>query len=442
MMQDSLPEGGLTLLDYWRIIWRFRRMIVALAVVSVLVAGITTMLSPKLYGVKATLLPIPPEPLGGGFSFGGGGGKEKGGGGGGSASLALDMLGGKSSGPSMNDFLLTLLGSRFLAERVVDQLNLLLYYGTTSKSAAINAVLGELSFNPTLYKAIEVKVLSRDPRMAADIANTYVSALDSAYKDFSITSTRRNRIFIEARLAERSLKLADTENALMAFQKENRILDPEQVGGALEMASDLHGQIVGLEVELATLREYALPSHPDINKLEAQIEELRRQLDKQESDQVRAGGVKIRKRTSLSKKVYPVFEEAPSLSFEYLRLLRQQKVEESVYGMLVGMLESTKLAEMRDVPTVRLLDAAVPPEFKTRPKTFQNVLMAGVVSIVFGILLALFLVYLEQLKAQDTTRRLRVDHGTGLAAHDPNGNGKPEDVIAPVTVKETPRALG
>lgn len=438
-MPSAIPESSLTLFDYWRIIWRFRRMIAAVVVVSVLVTGIVSKLSPKLYEASATLLPVPPDSMGGGMSFGGMGGKDnKGGGGGGGGSMALDLLGGKSTGPSFMDSLMALLGSRLLAERVIDRLNLMQYYGVTSKPAAISALRGEFAYHQTMHKTVELTVSTRDPKVAADIANTYVSALDSAYREIPVTSARKNRMFIEARLAERVKKLSEAENALIAFQKENRILDPlEQMGGNIGVAAELHGQILGLEVELAALREYATPSHPDINKLEVQITELRKQLDRADSDRARMIGAKQQKRTTLSKKVYPVFEEAPSLGFEFLRLARQQKVEEAVYGMLIGMLESAKLAELRDVPTVHLLDAAVPPEFKSRPKTLHNVLMAAAISLVSGILLAFLLVHLEQLRAQDIARRQGSVHGTGIDVQEPNGNGKPEDAAVPVVAKPT-----
>jgi uncharacterized protein involved in exopolysaccharide biosynthesis len=298
-----------------------------------------------------------------------------------------------------------------------------------------------MSYIQTMHKTIQITVVSQDPKVAASIANTYASALDVAYREIPVTSAKKNRLFIEQRLADRAKKLAEAENALIAFQKENRILDPvEQIGGPVQVAADLHGQILGLEVELAALREYATPSHPDINKLEAQIAELRRQLDRADSDQARVFSGKPRKRASLSNKVYPVFEDAPSLGFEYLRLSRQHKVEEAVYGMLVGMLESARLAELRDVPAIQLLDVAIPPEFKSRPKTLQNVMMAAVISLVTGVLLAFALTHLQQLRAQDLARRQRGDRGDGSGTPGADGNGGPADVAVPVA-SEPRRAL-
>jgi uncharacterized protein involved in exopolysaccharide biosynthesis len=47
------------------------------------------------------------------------------------------------------------------------------------------------------------------------------------------------------------------------------------------------------------------------------------------------------------------------------------------------------------MPTVRILDRAVVPEWKSRPKVLQNVILAGVSSLFIAIFLAFFLEYLE-----------------------------------------------
>jgi uncharacterized protein involved in exopolysaccharide biosynthesis len=391
-------------------------MIAGLVVVSVLATGLISKFSTPYYEAKATLLPVKEEALpGGGFSFGGagGGGERKGGGnGGGGAPMLMDVLGGKA-GPTIFDTLNVILASRTMAERVVEQLNLMNYYGADTKVAAASALQGEVKIKGTGYKSLEVMVLSTDPNVAADIANAYFSNLDRMYKEFSITSTKRSRQFIEARLEEKKKKLAEAENLLKEFQTENRILaTAEQSEGAVQAAGALHSEIVRLELELAVLREYATPSHPQINQLQVQISELRRQLDHLDQDQARAIGNKLKKRPPLSKQVFPAYEEAPALMLEMLRLNRQVKVEEAVYGMLLGMLESAKISEARDLPTVHIMDAAIPASHKSRPKTMQNVMVAFALSLVFGMLVGIFWDHIERLKVLEEAS-LREDGGTG-----------------------------
>lgn len=407
-MKHTDGSDSLTILDYWRIICKAKWLLAGLVFVSVLVTGIVTQRMAKLYEAKATLLPVREEALGGGMSFGSGG-KDKGGGG---SSLSLDMLGGKSAGPTMMDTLTLLLNSQRIAEAVVEQLNLIQYYGTSSKVAAAKALRGETTIKQSAYKSLEVIVLTHNPQMAADIANAFVVCLDKLNKELNITATKRNRLFIEARLAEKTKKLEQVEEQLKEFQTLHHLVGSSQGGGGgggggggpggpMEAAISLHSQIVDNEVQLAALKEYALPSHPLINQLQAQNEELKRQLDKLERDQAHVAISKRKGGAPLKERVFPSVEEEPTLALELLRLTRQVRVEEAVYGMLVGSLEAARLAEVRDLPTVQTMDAALPPEFPSRPRTLQNLQIAAGVSLMVGIFLVIFVDYLQRLKARE-----------------------------------------
>lgn len=428
-MKQIIPQHPTTILDYWRVARRYSTMIVGLVVVSVFVTGIMSKLSPKLYEARATIIPARQDIQGGGIALGGD--KEKGGGGGGGG-MVLEALGGKS-GPSLMDTLQAILLSRKMAEAVVEQLNLGQYYGTDYPSAAVNAVRGEIDVRGARFKMIEVVVLTKDPKMAAEIVNAMTANLHRLHQDLNITAAKQNRVFLEARLAEKLKRMSAAEDSLKAFQTENRMLAvKEQAQAAADTVGELNAQIVELEVELAALREYATPSHPMINQLQAKLKELRRELDRMEQDQGRAPVAKGRTRLPLSSKAYPSFEEAPSLTLEYARLTRQMKVEEAVYGMLVGMLEQAKIAETRNLPAFQVLDEAIPPEYKSRPKTLQNIAVAGAVSLVLGLLLAMFLNYLEVVKAHELTSVRQASRAEEHAESESNGNGnKTEGILIP-----------
>src|SRR5437867_5933063 len=54
---NSLPEDEVNLLDYWRVVWKRRRLIGGLFVSAVLTALVVSLLMPKIYESTATLLP-------------------------------------------------------------------------------------------------------------------------------------------------------------------------------------------------------------------------------------------------------------------------------------------------------------------------------------------------------------------------------------------------
>jgi uncharacterized protein involved in exopolysaccharide biosynthesis len=416
-------------------------MIIGLVVSSVLATGaVSKFYLPKLYSASVSFLPARQEVSGGGISFGGGD-KDRGGGGG-AAAVITDTVGGKS-GPNLIDTFWTILHSRSMGERVVQQLNLMEYYGQTTMQDAVGALRGETTVVVTKQRSMEVIVLTRDPRMAADIANAYAANLDDLNRDLSASSSRQYRIFLVREIAEKVKELSKAEEALKTFQTENKALAvKEQAELASAAASDLRTQIVELEVELAQKRVYSTPNHPQINQLQVQLQELRRQLDRLEQDQAIAIAKQQGKRVPISKQVFPMIGETPALALEFLRLAREVKVQESVYGMLVGTLQQAKIAENRDVPTIQVLDPAILPLRHSRPKTLQNVQVAAAVSLVLGIMLAFSLDYLKRNQARlAKAARTTYPGETGEAeVADSNGNGRVE--VQTVSPREVERLHG
>lgn len=74
-----------------------------------------------------------------------------------------------------------------------------------------------------------------------------------------------------------------------------------------------------------------------------------------------------------------------------MRLVREAKIQETIFTLLTQQLEQARIAEAKDTPTVRILDRAIPPEWKSRPSITKNTLMGGVVALMVGIVLALML---------------------------------------------------
>jgi hypothetical protein len=97
-------------------------------------------------------------------------------------------------------------------------------------------------------------------------------------------------------------------------------------------------------------------------------------------------------------------ELTDALALQYLRLMRDSKVQETLYALLTSQHEQAKIQEARDTPTVQVLDTGIPAEKKSKPIISLNILIAGVLALFVGIFLAFFLEYLERIKAQDKLR--------------------------------------
>jgi uncharacterized protein involved in exopolysaccharide biosynthesis len=66
----------------------------------------------------------------------------------------------------------------------------------------------------------------------------------------------------------------------------------------------------------------------------------------------------------------------PEMGMEYLRKLRQLKYNETLYELLSKQYELAKLEEARDAVVIQVIDRAVPPERRSRPKRTLIVLLS------------------------------------------------------------------
>ena len=387
--QTAQPEEEVTLFDYWQVIYGRRKTIIAFCTVVVLATlGVSFML-PKFFESTATLLPQLESNNGMGL------GALLASGGAGTATQSLGIsLPGAPATPA--DLFLAMLKSRIMADEVIRRFNLMDRFENKTMHDTRLALEGATRIVVTKEKVIKITVEDKDPQLASDIANFYVSNLDRLNQTLTVSKARENRKFIEQRLAETQVTLIKVENALKEFQTQNRTVGIEaQSKAMIEATAMIQAQIMSQEVQLQVMGSYLSSENPDVARVQSSINELRKQLQIMESGKAgkdRLPGDRLR----------PAITSVPGLALEYGRLARDLKVQETLYTLLISQYEQAKLTEARDTPTVEVLDPAVPAERKSRPKISLNLLIAGMLSLLMSIFWAFFREALNRRKTRSS----------------------------------------
>jgi tyrosine-protein kinase Etk/Wzc len=249
---------------------------------------------------------------------------------------------------------------------------------------------------------ITVEVTDENPQLAADIANAFLDELDKANQQFSLSSAKKAREFVEERLDETEKSLVGAQDELTKFQEENgAIALDEQSKATVEAVARVEGEILALEAQRDALSATHTSAYSKVREMDLQIQAMRdkvRTLTRR--DAASGGGAKDKEvvpQESLSPEVgvFIPLGDVPSISAEYARLLLDVKTQEKVFEILVGQHEELKIEEAKNVPTIQVLDLAFPPIEKSKP--FRTVIM--VVAIFVGLVgslgLALLLNYFE-----------------------------------------------
>ena len=376
-----------TLFDYWQLISKRKWGIIALCSVMTVGTLVVSFFLPKIYESTATLLPQLESNNGVGLGalFASGAASSA------AQSLGISLPG---SPATPTDVFTAMLKSRIMADDIIRRFNLMEHYETKTMHDARGSLEGATRIVVTKEKVIKVAVEDKDPQLASDIANFYVSNLDRLNQTLSVSKARENRKFIEQRVAETQTALVKVEDALKEFQTQNRTVAIEaQSKAMIEATAMIQAQIMAQEVQLQVMGSYLSSNNPEIARVQSSISELRKQLQIMEtgkSGKERLPGDRLR----------PAITSVPTLALEYGRLARDLKVQETLYALLISQYEQAKLTEARDTPTVQVLDPAIPAERKSRPKILLNVLIAGILSLFVGLFWAFVRGAMDRRKAE------------------------------------------
>jgi tyrosine-protein kinase Etk/Wzc len=259
------------------------------------------------------------------------------------------------------EIFVVVLQSRRINEQMVNRFDLKRLYKQKYMVDAIKDLLSHARFKVTAAGTIQISVEDKSRQRAADMANAYVELLDRFNREARMTKGRRTRLFIEMRLAETKLELTAAEKRLSQYQVQNKavVLSP-QASSAVEEAARLYARRTALQVRLGVVRAYSQGSEEEI-----QIRQELTQLDQQ-------------------------MRQLPETGLELARLVRDVKALEQVFAILTSQYEDARITEARDLVTVEVLDAATPPEKKSRPKRATMVAAAFLLSLAVGAGYAIF----------------------------------------------------
>ncbi len=390
---QATEDGGINLLDYLPVLWKYKLLIGLLCVAAVLYALISGLLAPRVYEATATLI------------------KDAGGENVSLASLLAQQLtmgrGGTSTG--RGDNILIILRSRIMAEEMARQLKLQDHYGVSRPEDAAGILRGATKIITSRDGPMAIAVEDKNPDKAAYIANSYVENLNRLMSRFGAGVASRQRIFVVERIKETEKALKEAEEVLKNFQEKNRVqVFMSQTTEAISASAALRSQLIATEVELKNLRSFATESNPEVIRLNGRIAELKRQIGQAQY----GAGLDLPPMTQnpghSQKEIYLPAAKVPQIQLEFNRLARDVKVQEGVYSALTQQLEQAKIAEAQDVPVVQLLDPALPPASPKPRKIGLQMLISGVVSAFAGVFLVLVFDYVLHNYWQ-TIKNLTVD---------------------------------
>jgi uncharacterized protein involved in exopolysaccharide biosynthesis len=363
-MTDETKIKTPTISDYFYILYKWKKfLIINLLIVSVITVTIVLLL-PNKYKSTATIM-IPPDTQ---SAFGGLTNLLSGKG-------TISSIGAKMFGvtETSEDVLLGILNSRTALTDVINKFNLIDYYEISENNIdkTIKAFRKDLSADPNEYGMIEISVINKNPQVAADISNYLVALIDSMNIVLNIERAKNNRIFIEQRYLKNLQDLRNAEDSLYYFQKKYGIVSvPEQLEGTFRAAAEIETELIRKEIEAYFLKQQYGEGSPQYKIAQQEVLLLQKKVQE------------LKNSSDLKTKsnILFAFKDMPNIAINYLRIFREVEIQQAILDFVMPMYEQAKVEEQKSIPTVMLIDTAVPPQLKDSPK--RSIIAVGIFLLV------------------------------------------------------------
>ncbi len=291
----------------------------------------------------------------------------------GTAAMLASQLGGIAGIAIKNpaDTYVALIKSRTVADGLIDRFDLLRVYGGKLRQDARDSLASHTTVTTGKDGLITIEVEDKDPKRVADLANGYVKELYKLTVSLAITEAQQRRVFFEKQLQTVQENLKKAEVALAGTGAgESLIRSAPQA--LVEGIARLKAQVTAQEVRVSTMRGYMTDENPQLQLAQLELASLRSQLTQAERNQ----------------------PAGTASTPDYLNRFRDFKFQETLFDLMTKQYEAARLDEAREGAVIQVVDPAVVPEWKSKPKRAQMAvftsLAAGFALLVFVFLRASF----------------------------------------------------
>lgn len=364
-LRENARVGGaddeISLIDLLIVLAKHKMLLLGLPLLAGVLAVVYALMQPNIFTATAKLLPPQHAQTS-------------------NTAALLSQLGnvagmsGLGTAKNTNDVYVAMMKSRTVADNLIQRFDLMNLYQVKYPTHARARLAGATTITVGKDGLITVEYDDQDPKRAAEFANAYVDELMKLTQVLAVTEASQRRLFFERQLAQAKNALAQSEIAARQALAQRGLVKVDDQGRAMvETTARLRGQMTVKEVQIGAMRMFATSENPELRMAQLELDSMKQELAKIEGGETGSPGRGTRMN---------------SQGMDSLRLLRDVKYHEVVFELLARQFEIAKIDEAKESSVIQVLDSAVAPDFKSKPKRLQMVLVAVFAAGIFGVLAA------------------------------------------------------
>lgn len=430
-------EEEISLQELWQTLMKRKWLIIGITVCAMVVAYFASRAMTPIYEAEATFI-IKSGASGLALPFG-----------------DLTGLAGVGGGASPARNYAEIIKSRTVLDQSLAQLGLEPEVNAPSMKELRDAINVQLVAQTDV---VSLKVQLSDRRMACDLANELIDVLIEHNLNMNQSASRSAREFLAKQVEDSSLKLFEAEERLLSVKAGQKIVAPTAETEALlkrlvelglqqatiditvdqmrAKADKVREQLTGMsetvissesvvedpvvrqyrarlaesELQLAVAREKYTDKHPEVQRLEKEIDEIKTDLSSavaivvgtqvsspnpmrqaliaqvaEAEAQMTAARAQQEAMGKLIAQEEAKLEKLPAKELSLARVMREFELAQQIYIMLRTKYEEVRLTEQMQVSDIFPLDVAIEPEKPVKPRKMLNTAIAGILGVFVGV---------------------------------------------------------
>jgi len=175
----------------------------------------------------------------------------------------------------------------------------------------------------------------------------------------------------------------------MDFQKRSGIIEPEeQFKGMVTAYTELETDLITKQIEKSIMEELRGKDSPQARNLELAVAKFENRLKE------------MRKKGD-TEGLIPPLQSLPENATNYVRFFREVEINNAILEFITPLYEQAKLEEKKDIPSLQVIDYAVPPAKKSfPPRTIFTILN----TIVIFLITFIFILFKENERLQSSVK--------------------------------------
>lgn len=354
---EKTSNGEIDAVDMLIVVAKYKKPIAAITIAAAVLSVAVSLILPNEY--RGTTKVLPPQQTQS------------------SAAALLSQLGGIAGAAAAgaaglknpNDLYMGMLKSRTVADHLVARFNLKKVYQTDSQEKARKILESNTTITSGKDGLITIDVEDEDKKLVAPMANAYVTELFGLMKTLAVTDAAQRRLFYERQLQNTKDSLANAEMALKKTMDARGVVSVDAESRAiLETVARLKAQTSAKQIQLSSMSAFLTPANPEYRRAEEELASLRAELSKLENGR----GASVEQGTS-------------ETGLENIKLLRELKYQQMLYEVLAKQYEVARIDEAKDPSVIQVLDPAVEPERKAKPRRALIVILSTTLALLAAI---------------------------------------------------------